>query len=270
MRYSVFYFLLLFIFLCANLSASHADCGKGTMYAVWASPQTERVTVLQYAKKNNGKWAEPTQLSLEPGFHVTPVIAADRKGAVWIAWTEATEEENILRYAVVRQGKTETGRVRPEAKVEQSYAPAILIDQQDRPWLAWSSMEKGELADIYVSNWQGKGWTGPVLVHQKNSTPDITPLLGLREGKQLWVSWFGMSPQEIYVRFRAQLHESRWQTDKETGSVEETKAFIDQRTHVEPFPAQAGTWLTGALFAGLDCEIQSINERFASFHNTGE
>ena len=264
MRHCICFIL---IFFCASLSASHADCGKGTMYAVWASPQAAETTVLRYAAKSKGKWAAPAQLALDQGFHVTPVIAADRKGAVWIAWTEAgEEEENILRYAVVRQGKTETGRVRPKAKAEQSYAPTILIDQQDRPWLAWSGVEKGQLADIYVSSWQGTGWSSPVVVNQANSTPDITPLLGLRDGKQLWASWFGMSPQKIYVRFLAQLHDGKWQIDKETGSVEEVQAFIAKRTHLELFPEQAGTWLTGALFAGLDCEIQSISERFASFH----
>jgi hypothetical protein len=260
-------FILLIIFLCASLSASHAACGKGTIYAVWASPQAEGTTVLRYAAKSRDKWAEPAQLAVGQGFHVTPVIAADRKGAVWIAWTEAgEEEENILRYAVVRQGRMETGRVRPEAKAEQSYAPAILIDQQDRPWLAWSGVEKGRLADIHVSSWQDKGWSSPVLVNQNNSTPDITPLLGLPEGKQLWASWFGMNKQEIYVRFRAELHDGKWRIDKETGSIEDTEAFLARRTHVEPFPEQAGTWLTGALFAGLDCEIQSVSERFASFH----
>ncbi len=267
MRHFVFFFLLPIIFLFTGLSASHADCGKSTMYAIWAFPQAAETTVLRYAAKSKGKWAEPVQLSVGQGFHVTPVIAADRKGAVWIAWTEAgEEEENILRYAVVRQGKTETGRVRTDVKAEQSYAPTILIDQQDRPWLAWSGVEKGRLADIYVSSWQGHGWSSPAVVNQDNSTPDITPLLGLRAGKQLWASWFGMNEQEIYVRFLAQLHEGKWRIDKKTSSIEDTEAFLAQRTHLELFPEQTGTWLTGALFAGLDCEIQSVSERFASFH----
>ncbi len=270
MRHLFLFCFLTFTFLFTGLTDSFAACGNSPVYAVWAAPQGEGKTLLYYAIKTKNKWTKPIQLSLEQGFHITPVIAVDSKGTVWIVWIEQKDDENVLSYAVIRQDKIETGRVLANTKAEQSYAPVILIDQQDKPWLAWSGVQEGQLADIYVSSWQDKGWGQAVLVNQPNKTPDITPLLGLREGKQLWVSWFGINQQKIYVHFTAELHDGKWQTAKETRSVENLKAFISQRTHIEPFPEQAGTWLTGALFSGLDCEIQSINERFASFHNTGD
>jgi len=199
------------------------------------------------------------------GLHLTPVIAADRQGAVWIVWTERQAEENVLRYALLRGGKTETGRViAAGSEKEQSYAPALVIDPQDMPWIAWSGVREGQLADVYVSRWLGSRWAAPVRAHEPNQTPDITPFLGLRGG-QLWLSWFGLSKDDVYVRFTAELHEGAWQTAPQTASAEASKEFIEQRTQIEPFPKQADGWLTGALFAGLTHEIQSVSERFASF-----
>ncbi|WP_417909091.1 hypothetical protein [Candidatus Electronema sp. PJ] len=150
---------------------------------------------------------------------------------------------------------------------EQSYAPTILIDQQDVPWLAWSGVREQQLADIYVSKWDGKGWLEPVRVHEPNQSPDITPILGLnKETKSPWVAWFGISQKEnIYVRFLAELREGKWQVAEQSNSIDETKDFLEKRIAVESFPEQAGQWLTGALFAGLEGEIQSVSEHFVSF-----
>ncbi|MGX9727428.1 MAG: hypothetical protein ACTFAK_08945 [Candidatus Electronema sp. VV] len=252
-------------FLAVSLGEVCA-AGEPPVHAVWARPADSQTTTLQYAVKKDGAWQPPTQLAVAAGLHLTPVIAADRQGAVWIVWTERKAEESLLRYALLRGGKTETGRViaaGPEK--EQIYAPAIVIDPQDLPWIAWSGVREGQLADVHISRWLGSRWAEPVRVHEPNETPDITPLLGLR-GSQLWLSWFGLSKNdEVYVRFTAELHDGAWLTVPQTAPAEASKAFIAQRTQIEPFPAQAEGWVTGALFAGLKHEIQSVSERFASF-----
>ncbi len=139
------------VFLIASLSAVCA-AGEPPVLAVWARPADSRSTTLHYAIKQGEEWLPPTQLAVAAGLHLTPVIAADRQGAVWIVWTERKAEESLLRYALLRGGKTETGRViaaGPEK--EQSYAPAIVIDPQDLPWIAWSMVREGRLADVHVS-----------------------------------------------------------------------------------------------------------------------
>ncbi|MGR0482835.1 MAG: hypothetical protein ACTFAL_15920 [Candidatus Electronema sp. V4] len=253
-------------FLAVSLSAVCA-AEEPPVLAVWARPADSQTTTLHYAVKKDGAWQPSVQLAVAAGLHLTPVIAADRQGAVWIVWTERKAEESLLRYALLRGGKTETGRViaaGPEK--EQSYAPAIVIDPQDLPWIAWSGVQEGQLADVHVSHWLGSRWAEPVRANEPNETPDITPLLGLRGGSQLWLSWFGLSKDdEVYVRFTAELHDGAWQTAPQTAPAEASKAFIAQRTQIEPFPAQAEGWVTGALFAGLKHEIQSVSERFASF-----
>ena len=241
-------------------------------YAVWAKPQPDQRTTLHYAAKNGGKWDEPKELAVASGRHFTPVIAADRKGAVWMVWTEQKEDENILRYAVLRGGTTETGRVlRNGGEKERSYAPAILIDPQDVPWIAWSGVTGGQMADIFISSCLGGGWNEPMRAHAANQTPDITPILGLGKGKDpLWVSWFGINKEQgLYVRYLAELRGGKWTASGEPSSAEDAAAFISKRSKVEPFPEQAGQWLTGAFFAGLDWEIQSVSEQFVSFQQTG-
>lgn len=244
---------------------------RSTVHAVWASLQGERTTALYYSAKSGEQWTPPALLPLPKGLHITPVIAADRKGTLWIAWIEQTETENILRYAVLRQGRMEqSGRV-CQAGNEQSYAPAILIDQNDAPWLAWSAVKSGRLADIQTSRWNGSSWEKPLPAHAPNQAPDITPFLGLSAEKKLWVSWFGMSQAAgRYVRYRAELENGRWRQDKEGSSIEAAKNFLARQIRTEPFPDQAKGHLTGAFFAGLEQEIQSVSDQLAAFRHTGE
>ncbi len=254
------------------LTTGSAALAEQTIYAVWARPQEHRRSTLHYAAgKVNGNWTAPVQLSLNRGLHITPVIAEDRKRNIWIVWVEQTEEENILRYAVVRQGGAKVGRINPAGK-EQSYAPTILIDRNDVPWIAWSGVT-GRLADIYTGRWNGTGWEKRVMVHAANQTPDIMPLLGLHQGKNtVWVDWFGISrTEERYVRYHAEWEKDAWRVAEKTSPTQGTKEFIRQRTNTEiQFPQQAGQWLTGAVFTGLDDEIQSVSERFARFRHIGE
>ncbi len=252
------------VFLFAALTADCLAEGQKKVLAVWARPVADRLTTLHYAVKTKDSWAEPKQLDLEKGLHVTPVIAEDGNQNIWIVWIEQTAEENILRYAVVNGKQVKTGRVRAPGN-EQSYAPTILIDRSGVAWLAWSGVT-GRLADIYTVKWNGTGWDSPVMVNQKNKTPDITPILGQGKDGKLWVTWFGFSENHRYVRYSAQLEEEKWQVDQKTAQSEDADTFIEQRMDIEKeLPKQARNRIMAAVFVDSDKEIQSISERFITF-----
>jgi hypothetical protein len=245
-------------------AAGNSFSSEAGIFAVWARPDENRMTTLLYAGRQKGNWSKPTELAVTRGLHVTPVIAADTKNTVWIIWIEQTVDENILRYARIHNGRTETGRV-ASAGNEQSYAPAIVIDSHETPWIAWSGV-KDKFADIYSSRWNGKGWEPPVMVNKKNDTPDITPILGLNDQKIPWVSWFGITEQHSYVQFVAGWNNGQWNVDKNTLPSIDIGRFIEQRMGIEiQLPEQAGHRLMGAVFAASGKEIQSISERFISF-----
>ena len=273
MNRNIFIILSCLLILTAGSAAFAAP--EQTTYAIWArlqegtNPQ-EKNSTLHYAAKVKGKWAAPVQLPLNRGLHITPAIAEDRKQNIWIVWIEQTEEENILRYAVIRQNGTETGRVNPAGQ-ERSYAPTILIDQNDTPLIAWSGVTTGRLADIYTGRWNGSGWDKPVMVNRKNDTPDITPLLGLKDKKRPWVCWLGISEKKLYARYCAQMEAGQWIIDRTAEPSETTKDFIRQRTALErELPLQAEKRLMAAVFTGLGYEIQSLSERFTTFNYSGE
>lgn len=254
---------LLSVGLSLGLSGTAAS-DPVSVYAVWAQPLGNRTTTIQYANMVGGNWSEPRQLQINRGLHVTPSIAVDREKNIWIIWIEQTTEENILRYAIVRKGKTETGRV-GSVGGEESFAPAIIIDYHNVPWIAWSGVT-GKLADIYASRWNGSGWEEKQMVNKVNETPDITPILGLHEKRSLWLSWFGFSEAHNFVQYHAQQVDGKWRVDKTTSPSKDVKQFIAQRIKTDIlFPGQAEKRLMGGIFAGSDNEIQSISDQFISF-----
>jgi hypothetical protein len=265
MTYRVLVFFIGLLLLTTGLAGNVEAVELKKVLAVWAEPVAVRTTVLHYARKIKGHWADPVQLSVKKGLHVTPVIAEDPKENIWIIWVEQTADENILRYAVIARDSTrKTGRVRSPGK-EQSYAPTILIDSSGVPLIAWSGVT-GRLADIYVSKWNGTGWDTPVMVNQQNDTPDITPVLGMQNSGNLWVTWFGFSDNHRYVRYSAQFRDGKWQVNEKTARSEDADTFFEQRMDIEKeLPEQARYRIMAAVFVDSDKEIQSISERFITF-----
>ena len=261
-------FIILNCLLLLTAGSAVFAAPEQTTYTVWArlqegtNPQ-EKNSTLHYAARVKGKWATPVQLPLDRGLHLTPVIAEDRKRNIWIVWIEQTEDENILRYAVVRQNGTEIGRVNPAGQ-ERSYAPTILIDRNDVPWIAWSGVTGGS-ADIYTGRWTGSGWKQTTPVHAKNDTPDILPVIGLK-GKNIWVSWLGINEKKLYVCYTAEFQQETWRIEKDELPLEARRSFIEQRTvFPEHLPEQAEKRLMGAVFTGLNNEIQALSEGFITF-----
>ena len=262
MRVLFSFFVLI---VCIGLYGEDCFCEESVVYAVWASPAPQRTTTIHYAQRVDGRWGEVKQLAINKGLHVTPVIAADTKGTLWIIWVEQTADENILRYAVIRRNGMETGRVGAVGG-EQSYAPAIMIDNQARPWIAWSGVVDDTLADIFTSRWDGSGWEKPLLVNTKNQMPDITPILGLGDNNIPWVSWFGFNASHRYVQFVAEWQHDGWHVDKKTLKSKNIIIFINQKMGVEiRLPDQAAERVMGAVFVNQGNEIQSISERFIHF-----
>lgn len=264
MRVSFPVILLVLTVVTTCFAGNNSSILQHTVYAVWAQPAEEKTTTIQYAYKIDGSWSKSIQLPINKGLHVTPVIATDKKKNIWIIWIEQTKDENILRYAFIRQDGFKTGRVNNEGQ-EQSYAPAIVIDINDNPLIAWSSV-KEQFADIYSSKWYQDGWKQPVMVNLKNESPDITPIVGLHKDNTPWVSWFGYVEKYKYVQFLAKWSVNKWRVDTKTLPSTDVKKFIKDRITIEEqFPEQAQGRLMGAIFLGTGKEIQSISERFVSF-----
>jgi hypothetical protein len=262
------YRLTIIIFVVIGFVAIHTNdvfsANQELLYAVWSQPVGKKITTIKYSGRYNGNWKEPTELEINSGLHVTPSIGLDKIGNIWIVWIEQTVEENILRYARIKNGNTETGRIL-STRNEQSYAPTLVIDSSGVPWIAWSGIV-GKLADIFISHWTGSSWTVPVMVNDKNDVPDITPIMGLLDNKNLWVSWFGFDESRRYVQFFATMDNNHWLVDKKTLPSIDVKDFVKQRIGVDvELPKSAGTRLMGAIYISTGKEIQSISERFIIF-----
>lgn len=250
---------------CSLVMEAAADqVSADSVYAVWSTAAANRTADIWYARRFGENWNEPTRLEIGKGLHVTPVIAADSEGTIWFVWIEQTADASLLRYARVRDGKIiETGRVLAGDR-EQSYAPAIVLDTHDQPWIAWSGIVD-RFADIFASRWTNNAWTRAAQVNPPNRVPDITPIMG-RKDKTVWVSWFGFDTTDRYVQFLAKWADTTWSVDKKVLPSINIGSFIRDRTATEIIlPQQAAQRMMGAVFSGSRNEIQSVTERFRTF-----
>ncbi|PIE73910.1 MAG: hypothetical protein CSA20_00920 [Deltaproteobacteria bacterium] len=216
---------------------------------------------LYYSRKQKDTWSSPQRIHINRGLHVTPVIAADNDHRLWFVWIEQTKTENILRFLFIDGEKRETGRVMSGEK-EQSYAPSILIDKENTPWIAWSGIRE-TLADIYAAHWNKGKWSPAQTVNKANSVPDITPLLGMTEEGKIWVTWNGAREDSTYAHYTAYYTAGKWLVSEKTFPTQEFRDFARQRLPEGlSFPEQAGRRLMGALFTQSTKQVQSITDFF--------
>ncbi len=171
-------------FFCVLYGA--AGNAQASAHAAWAEIKGQGVEI-RYAHQVDQNWSEPQSLSGDSGTHVTPALASDQRGTVWVAWIERGAESYTLRFNTIDDGTvTASGTISTFGT--RSFAPSILVDDTDTPWVAWSSFD-GQDEDIYASYWDGSAWASPMRVHDNNDIPDSLPVLGQSDNGQIWVTW---------------------------------------------------------------------------------
>ena len=162
---------------------------------------------------NGSSWAEPAKLTDTSTSNFTPSVAQDKDGNPWVVWT-GWDGVNTSIYCRHRQ---ENGHWAPVAQVDDvdiysDSAPAITFDSDNKPWVVWCGND-GRDDDIYVSCWEMKHWSSPIMINNDNLTPDIMPAIISDSNNNIIIAWCGFDTDR-YKLFCSTKKDKRWSTPK--------------------------------------------------------
>jgi len=265
------------------LSLLPVNCGDAwaAAHAVWSEAAEQGIAV-RYAGQNEQGWSSPLTLAGDGGVHITPALASDPQGNVWVAWVDRGTAGYSLRYTVLSNGAVSASGSIPTVAA-RSYAPTMLVDGEGTPWAAWSSFD-GQDEDIYASHWDGNAWSSPVRVHADNDLPDTLPVLGLSDTGQVWISWTRLQNAES-LTLSSFWSAGSWSVPQEEAPATTAPEHVAQTpvaavhaalantaslaADLPAMPAQAASRIMGAMTVTNSGQVQSLSDRIAPLR-TGE
>jgi hypothetical protein len=217
--------------------------------AVWSDPSGDSRDIF-YAEIVDGRPQNVTRVTSGRADDLTPALAVDGSGRLWLAWVRQDERDSSLYYSTMADGRWSGPLPIPTGFTHNS-GVSLLIDGSDTPWAAWAGFD-GRDDDIFVSRHVSGTWSPPVRVGIDDLSPDLYPVLGLGADGLPWVTWQGYDGQAYSSYF------SRWD-----GTSWDVEALLEEdhpyRSQIEPPPGAAA----GLGPAGVDAASASFYRKGA-------
>jgi hypothetical protein len=112
-----------------------------------------------------------------------------------------------IRYTTSKEGGWERSE-NLASELKKNIAPSVVIDSQDRVWVAWSANDGG-FDDILNVYYQKGSWSDPVRLHAENDIPDVLPTVELEQDGNPAVNWHMLSGGK-YIRVTSRWTGSAW------------------------------------------------------------
>ena len=126
------------------------------------------------------------EISCRGNQNFRPVILADKKGRIWVAWEKGTDDKNIEIVAKYFQDGQWSKELIVEARAGYSYRPTIAEGENGDIWFAWD-FTLGHNTDIYIRQFRNGKFAKPIRV---TNHPAIDSKASLAwHDKKLWVAW---------------------------------------------------------------------------------
>lgn len=148
---------------------------------------------LAYAYHDGQQWKGNLMLTTDNIVNFVPAIARNNNGETWLVWSSDTSQEYLLYYAVIAGNEIKIGPQQIVTSLKSNATPALIIDNQGTPWIAWSGNNGGD-DEIYFSHFNGNGWAEEKRLHEDNTFPDIFPELSINDAAEVQVSWTNITP----------------------------------------------------------------------------
>lgn len=153
-------------------------------------------------------WGKPYQLTDNNTNDLTPAAAIDNNGNPWIVWA-GWDGINTSIYCRYYNGKDWSNPLQvDDVDLYADTTPAIVVDKNNTPWITWAGSD-GRDDDIYISHWNGKNWSSPLMVNTDDSTPDIMPVVSFDRQNNLILIWCGFD-EDRYKLFFSKRIKNNW------------------------------------------------------------
>lgn len=226
---------------------------------VWSAAGEQGHLDLYESTLTRQAWSKPECLVANGSENITPAITEGADGTVLLVWiARDTNGQALLNYLLrFAGGKKLQGMV--DTGYAHNYAPTVLIDSRNTPWIAWAS-DDGTDEDIYVSRFDGRVWTSAHRVNQDDDTPDIKPLLALLPSGEVQVFWSGFDTTG-YRPYEATWSGSGFSSER-AAKENPVQAALNKAacSALPPLPNMAAKRLMATIFNSENKGLQSVPE----------
>lgn len=154
--------------------------------AAWSEYDAQGAQVYAGA---TGKQQQPKIVQLtKAGTNITPAIAANNN-VFWIVWVDRAEPENYeLNYTILdKKSFSVMGTGKIPTSDNRVYAPSVMLDTDNRLWVAWSGFD-GHDSEIRLIHFRAGKWSGEATLSD-NGHSDTRPQIGYDSDQGLTVWW---------------------------------------------------------------------------------
>ncbi len=156
----------------------------GAAWVIWSAAHDHNFDI--WARKYDGKLAEPIQLSQDAGTDNFPVATTDKSGKVWVAWQAARDGSLVI----VSRHQTASGwsdefRVSPAGNC---WSPAIASSNSGEVAIAWDTYDKGDY-DIWLRRFAADGKSLAAQPAAETEEHQARPALCYDLQGRLWCAW---------------------------------------------------------------------------------
>ncbi|MFQ5908838.1 MAG: exo-alpha-sialidase [Thermoplasmata archaeon] len=213
--------------------------GNGTLYLAYddASLVGDDTSIRFTLSTDRGNtWAATTEVGGGPGDFLSPVIATQPNGTVYVAWLDLFLG-NILVATSWDRGVTwgTSVRVNPvpgTAALDPTHPwwvslPSIVADAQGRIYIAWSDRSTGSL-DILVARSEddGSSWSLPARINDDASGREQRMVsLVVDEDDRLHAAWYDNRTGNLNVFYSNSTDGETWSTNERVTTAETSSAF---------------------------------------------
>jgi hypothetical protein len=198
--------------------------GEGTIYVAWRDGRNGNADIFFARSTDGGKtFSKNRQLNDDRGvaYQGNPTLAANPKGLVAVAWTDARNGKDDIYITVSKdQGRTFSAnrRVNDDPETTAHSHPSLAVDEAGTIYAAWEDFRKDN-SDIYLAKSGDGGVTFSAnrkVNDDSGSAPQISPSLAIGPSGQILVAWgdFRNSAVTLGPPHSATGEEQRWEESR--------------------------------------------------------
>lgn len=214
------------------LRAEEIGIRTGNADLVWVADGQQGDGGVYFAARHGGNWSEPLRVSNDNARNLHPCIYSSAGGKKWLVWTAIEQGTFNIHYAVGHADETWSIPEILLTGLSSNFAPTVIVDDNEVPWVVWSGNNGIFNDEIYFSRFIDGKWEDAQLVNDANNVPDIKPVIAINEQRKIQVTWDGYRDGN-YLQLRAvwSANGQEWEKvdDSDTVSTAENKAYVSDQ-----------------------------------------
>jgi lysophospholipase L1-like esterase len=174
-----------------EFSANSAPClaisPDGELWMAWAARRDGEPPRIYFSRRSGMNWSPAESVSLGSDWEETPVIAFDRSGTPWVAWSRTRDDKTNIFSAGWDGGSFAQEEMISSSITSPNINPSLGAGENNTMVLLWEGLERS-FYQIYFSIRDDGWWSRENLLSPREGVGQVLPFL-VDQGGQMKGCW---------------------------------------------------------------------------------